>query len=246
MQRDGLSQSESIDRFWCFGRRGLLTKEASGSMRDFQRPYARSETEVAGWKRDDNGTIGLAEAVRRIRPTILIGTSTMAGAFTEEIVRLMAEFVERPVIMPLSNPTALSEAVPDDLIQWTAGRGLIATGSPFAPATYKGITYTIGQANNALVFPGLGLGAIVARAKRMSDGMFAAAAEAVAEQIDATANPPCLLPPVERLRGISERVAVAVVKAAAEENLAQTPVDDPERQVREAMWHPRYRPVVAV
>lgn len=148
--------------------------------------------------------------------------------------------------MPLSNPTVLSEAVPANLIAWTDGRALVATGSPFGPVTHNGVTYAIGQANNALVFPGLGLGAIVSRASRMSDGMFAAAAEAVAEQVDITQNPPSLLPPVANLREISTIVAVAVANEAAAEGLAQVPLDNTEKQVKDAMWSPQYHPVIAV
>ena len=246
MQREGLSTDETLSRFWCFGRKGLITQEIVSSIRDFQVPYARSMADVAGWHREDDGSIGLLETVRRVKPTIMIGTSTTPKAFSEEIVRTMAEYTERPVIMPLSNPTVLSEAVPANLIAWTDGRALVATGSPFGPVTHNGVTYSIGQANNALVFPGLGLGAIVSRASRMSDGMFAAAAEAVAEQVDITQDPPSLLPPVENLREISTLVAVAVANEAAAEGLAQVPLDNTEKQVRDSMWSPQYHPVIAV
>ncbi|MCZ2969971.1 NAD-dependent malic enzyme, partial [Acinetobacter baumannii] len=126
----------------------------------------------------------LAEVVKHVKPTILIGTSTVAGAFKEEIIKEMASHVERPIILPMSNPTPLAEAKPADLIEWTEGRALVATGSPFEPVTYNGVTYVIGQSNNALIFPGLGLGTIVVRASVMTDGMFAAAAEAVASMVD--------------------------------------------------------------
>jgi malate dehydrogenase (oxaloacetate-decarboxylating) len=152
----------------------------------------------------------------------------------------MAFAVERPVIMPLSNPTSKSEAHPADLIRWTGGRALVATGSPFRPVGYQGRTYHIAQANNALVFPGLGLGVTVSRARRISDGMLTAAAEAVGKMSDATGLGAPLLPPVTDLRAVSAAVGTAVVLAATKEGLAQVPVDDAAGQVRHAMWRPEY------
>jgi malate dehydrogenase (oxaloacetate-decarboxylating) len=152
----------------------------------------------------------------------------------------MAASVERPIIMPLSNPTSRAEAVPQDLIQWTDGRALIATGSPFPPVRYGGRTYTIAQANNALVFPGLGLGVAVVRARRVTNEMIAAAAAAVAALTDSTSPGAALLPPVTDLRMISAAVAIAVARAADEQGLAQQPLTDPVQQVHRAMWRPEY------
>ena len=171
---------------------------------------------------------------------MLIGTSTQTGAFTEDIVRDMAAHTDRPIIMPLSNPTSRCEAQPEDLIRWTDGRALIATGSPFPPVPHNDRTYHISQANNALVFPGLGLGVTVARAIRITDRMIAAAADAVARLSNATTPGAPLLPPVDNLRAVSAAVAVAVAVAAVEEGLAQVPVDNPIQQVHEAMWRPDY------
>src|SRR5438105_7123866 len=155
----GLSPEKATARIWAVDRPGLLTDDTD-DLRSFQRPYARPAGEVGGWARDPElGGIGLEEVVRRVGPTILVGTSTRTGAFTEAIVRAMAERCERPIILPLSNPTRLAEAVPADLLRWTDGRALVATGSPFEPVTHDKVTYVIGQANNALLFPGLGLGA---------------------------------------------------------------------------------------
>jgi malate dehydrogenase (oxaloacetate-decarboxylating) len=154
---DGLSPDEATARFYATGRNGLLTSDQA-TMRDFQVGYARPAAEVAGWQRDADGRIGLSEVVAHARPTMLIGTSTRAGAFTEKMVRGMAAHTERPIIMPLSNPTSLSEARPADLIHWTGGRALVATGSPFPPVSYDGQSYQIAQANNALIFPGLAWG----------------------------------------------------------------------------------------
>jgi malate dehydrogenase (oxaloacetate-decarboxylating) len=171
---------------------------------------------------------------------MLIGTSTQAGAFTEQIVRDMAAHCPRPIIMPLSNPTSKTEALPADVLGWTDGRALVATGSPFAPVVLDEVSYEIAQANNALVFPGLGLGVTVARASRISDRMIAAAADAVARLSDATRLGSPLLPPVRDLRPVSAAVAIAVAKAAEQEGLARVPLDDPIQQVHQAMWRPEY------
>jgi malate dehydrogenase (oxaloacetate-decarboxylating) len=209
-------------------------------MRDFQVPYARQAAEVASWRRDGEGRIGLAEVVARARPTMLIGTSTQPGVFSQDIVAEMAAHTERPVIMPLSNPTSLAEARPADLIAWTGGRALIATGSPFDPVSYDGVRYQIAQANNALIFPGLGLGVTVAQARRVSDGMLAAAAAALAGLSDAATPGAAVLPPVTSLREVSAAVATAVAQAAQAEGLAQAQLDDLAEQVAEAMWTPAY------
>ena len=240
MTAEGLSPAEATRCFYALGSKGLLTSDYPGTARDFQVPYARPAGEVSGWARDGEGRIGLAEVVARSRPTMLIGTSTQPGAFTEAIVAEMAAHVRRPIIMPLSNPTSHSEARPADLMAWTDGRALIATGSPFEPVPYRGVSYQIAQANNALVFPGLGLGVTVCRARRVSDGMLAAAARAVADLADVAAPGAPVLPPVTSLRSVSAAVAAAVARAAQAEGLAGAPLDDPDEQVRRAMWVPAY------
>ncbi|SDM74251.1 malate dehydrogenase (oxaloacetate-decarboxylating) [Geodermatophilus siccatus] len=245
MVREGLSREEATQRFWALGSRGLLTEERAAELRDFQVPYARPAGETAGWA-GANGSIGLAEVVTRARPTILIGTSTQPGAFSEPIVRTMAASTERPVILPLSNPTSLCEALPEDLVAWTDGRALVATGSPFPPVHHDGTEHVIAQANNALVFPGLGLGVSVVRARRVSTGMLTAAAAAVAELSDAGTPGSALLPPVDDLRSVSAAVGIAVAQAAAAEGLAQVELHDPVRQVHAAMWRPEYPRIEAV
>jgi malate dehydrogenase (oxaloacetate-decarboxylating) len=245
MTNDGLTAEAAARQFWCVGRHGLLIDDM-GDLRDFQRPYARPAAEVAGWKLDGERGITLAEVVRRIQPTILIGSSAVAGAFTESIVRQMAEGTPRPVILPLSNPTALAEAVPADLIRWTGGKALIATGSPFDSVIYNGATFTIGQANNAMLFPGLGLGTIVTRARLISDGMFTAAACAIAEMVDAPQLGASILPAVANVREVSVRVAIAVAKQAVREGLARVNPPNLEAAICDAMWEPRYRPIKAI
>jgi malate dehydrogenase (oxaloacetate-decarboxylating) len=240
MVREGLSHEEATRRFWALGRSGLLTDDRADKLYDFQVPYARPAAEVAGWASPGSDGIRLADVVARARPTMLIGTSTQRGAFTETIVKDMAQHVTRPIIMPLSNPTSNCEAVPEDLIRWTDGRALIATGSPFEPVPHGDVRYRIGQANNALVFPGIGLGVTVARAGRVTDRMIAAAADAVAGLSDATTPGSPVLPPVDDLRRVSAAVGVAVAVAAVEEGVAQVPVTEPIQQVHEAMWRPEY------
>jgi malate dehydrogenase (oxaloacetate-decarboxylating) len=236
----GMPADQATSRFWALGSRGLLTSDYAGTMRDFQVPYARPAAEVASWRRDGDGRIGLAEVVARTRPTMLIGTSTQPGVFSEDIVTEMAAHTGRPIIMPLSNPTSRSEGRPADLIAWTGGRALIATGSPFEPVSYDGVRYEIAQANNALIFPGLGLGVTVARARRVSDGMLAAAAAALAGLSDTVTPGAAVLPPVTSLRQVSAAVGAAVAQAAQAEGLAQAQLDVPAKQVAQAMWAPAY------
>jgi malate dehydrogenase (oxaloacetate-decarboxylating) len=268
MVAEGVPEAEARRRFWAVDRQGLLTQDMT-ALSDLQRRYARDPAEVANWRRDScleehaapgeravpGGHIrpggpggahglGLAEVVVRVHPTVLIGTSTRAGAFTEAVVRDMAAHAERPVILPMSNPTALSEAAPADLIGWTGGRALVATGSPFGAVDHGGIRYEIGQANNALIFPGLGLGVIAARARRVTDGMLLAAARAVAGLVDISTLGAPLLPRVADLRDTSVAVAAAVARAAEAEGVASAPLDaDLVGQVRALRWEPRYRPV---
>jgi malate dehydrogenase (oxaloacetate-decarboxylating) len=238
MVREGLSHEEATRRFWALGSRGLLVDD-NPRLRDFQVPYARPAAEVIGWSADGR-VVGLADVVAKVHPTMLIGTSTQSGAFTEALVRDMAAHTRRPIIMPLSNPTSKAEALPADVLTWTDGQALVATGSPFAPVELDGITYRIAQANNALVFPGLGLGVTVARASRITDSMIAAAADAVAGLSDATRPGAPLLPAVSDLRTVSAAVAIAVAEAAVAEGLAQLPLDNPIQQIHQAMWRPEY------
>ena len=247
MINEGLSPDQATARFYALGSKGLLTAAGyPGTLRDFQVPYARTAVEVAAWARDEDGRIGLAEVVTRSRATMLIGTSTQPGAFTEQIVTAMASHAERPIIMPLSNPTSHCEAQAADLIAWTGGRALIATGSPFPPVPYGGVEYQVAQANNALIFPGLGLGVTVSRARRVSDGMLVAAADALAGRADASAQGAAVLPPVTSLRAVSAAVAEAVARAARAEGLSDVPLDGLAERVRQAMWEPVYPKVEAI
>lgn len=208
MVLDGITEDEAYKNFWAVDFRGLLTDDMDDLL-GFQTPYARKAEEVKDWNREED-KISLLEVVRQVKPTILIGTSGVAGAFSEEIVKEMAKHVERPAILPMSNPTPLAEATPENLLNWTEGKALVATGSPFEPVNYDGVEYEIGQSNNAFVFPGLGLGSIVVKAEVITDSMFAACAHAVAEMVDSGKPGASLLPRVEELREVSYNVALAV------------------------------------
>jgi malate dehydrogenase (oxaloacetate-decarboxylating) len=239
MVRDGLSDEEATRRFWFVDKQGLLVDDMN-NLRDFQRGYARLRSEVAEWGAD--GTIDLLDVVEKVHPTIIVGTSTKGGAFTEQVIRAMAKAVDRPLIFPLSNPTERIEAVPADVIKWTDGRGLVGTGTPWDPVPYKGTDYYIGQANNALVYPGIGLGTIVSRAEHVTDAMLLAASEAIAGLVDVSQPGAGLLPQVENLRAVSATVAVAVAVQAATDGVAQD-LDDPVRAVQDGMWQAAYRPL---
>jgi malate dehydrogenase (oxaloacetate-decarboxylating) len=245
MVRDGLSKDDAAKRFWCVDRQGLLTIGMDDELLDHQVTYARPSAESKAWRHDADGGVGLAEVIRRVQPTMLIGTSTASGSFTEAIVKEMAAHTERPIIFALSSPQAQSEADASDLIAWTDGRALVATGSAFAPVTYKGVTYVIGQVNNAMLYPGLALGAIVARASRISAGMFDAAANAVSSLVTVRQPGASLLPSIDDLRSVSVTVAVAVAETAAAEGLAGVKLTDIVQQVEDSMWQPAYRRIVA-
>ena len=239
MVRDGLSPEEATARIWLVDRAGLVTDDMTG-LPDYQRAYARPAAEAADWQRSSRGAVELLEVVRRARPTVLIGTSTNHGAFTREVVEAVSAGVERPIILPLSNPTERIEAMPEDVIAWSRGKALVATGIPVAPFDYEGTTFTIGQGNNALLYPGLGLGVIVSGASRVTDGMLLAAAQAVASQVDPTEPGASLLPPVENLRASSATVAVAVARQAEADGVATASHDNLVQAVQDAMWQPVY------
>jgi malate dehydrogenase (oxaloacetate-decarboxylating) len=246
MVADGLGEAEATHRFWLVDKPGLLVGDMD-DLRDFQQPYARPRSEVTDWTTDAGaGSIGLYDVVANVHPTIIVGTSTAGGAFTEQIMREMASHVPRPMIFPLSNPTERIEAVPADVIKWTDGRGLLGTGTPWGPVAYKGVDYHIGQANNALIYPGIGLGTIVARASRVTDGMLLAASEAIAALVDAGRPGSALLPEVENLRAVSATVAVAVAKRAIEDGVATAALPDPVQAVQDNIWQAAYPSLEAV
>ena len=238
-QRDGLSREEARKRVWLIDRNGLVTDDMA-DLPDYQQAYARPAAEVTDWQKAD-GKISLLEVVKQVKPTILIGTSTDHGAFTEAVVKALCAGVERPILLPLSNPTERIEVMPADAIAWSDGKALLSVGIPVPPVPYKGVNYVIGQANNAMLYPGLGLGVIVSGAKHVTDGMLLAAAEAVASQVNPQDVGASLLPPVDNLRASSATVAVAVAKQAVKDGVATKQTDNWVQAVQEAMWQAEYQ-----
>ena len=237
----GLSEAKARSRFYLVDRDGLLVEGMSG-MQSFQMPFAQRRDCLASWKLETPGRIGLNDVISNANPTALIGTSGQPNAFTEKIVRGMASRAARPIIFPLSNPTERSEATPTQIDDWTEGRAVIGTGSPFPPLKRDGKAFRVDQTNNAYVYPGIGLGAIAAGSRRISDGMFLAAAHAVAAHSPAQADPRAnLLPPLRDIREITFHVAVAVGKQAQKEGLTRPMSDEAiAAAVRAKMWEPLY------
>jgi malate dehydrogenase (oxaloacetate-decarboxylating) len=263
MVADGLTDTQAHEHIWVVDLPGLLTDDMSEGMLDYQRPYARAAAGTTGWAktrvevdpsaatrwpemaalraaRAPAGIVTLQTVIKQVKPTALIGCSTAHGAFTQDVVKAMSSGVQRPVIFPISNPFSRIEALPSDIIPWSDGRALVTTGLPIDPVEHGGVRYFFGEANNALVYPGLGLGTIVARASRVTDAMVLAAAEAVAGQADVTQPGASLLPAVENLRASSATTAIAVARAAADDGVATKPTDNLVRAVQDAMWQPGY------
>lgn len=231
----------------CVDKPGLLIKSQGDKLTPAQVGYAREDSEVEGKDHSD-----LLSVIKTVKPHVLIGTSTKPKSFTEQVVNEMSSHVDRPIIFPLSNPTRLHEASPEDLIKWSKGKALVATGSPFPPVDFEGKTIEIAECNNSTCFPGIGLGSVLSRSKLLSDKMLVAAVKALAAQSPALKDPTKgLLPDVVDVREISVHIAHAVIKASVEECLAQVediPTDDDELNewIREQMWDPVYRPLKLV
>lgn len=249
MRSEGLSPDEARRSIWLVDSEGLVHTGRTNLSADKQ-TYAQPFGAIENWTGADRAHLWLAEVVRNVHPTVLIGTSAQPDTFTESIVREMAAAVPRPIIFPLSNPTSKSEAVPADLIKWTKGRALIATGSPFPPVVHNGRSTRIGQCNNAFIFPGVGLGVIASGARRVTDEMFVAAARALSNWSPARHDPTeSLYPRLEVVRDVARDVALAVALEAQRAGLAPgTSPEELERRVRTRMWtpvYPRYRAVAA-
>jgi malate dehydrogenase (oxaloacetate-decarboxylating) len=232
MMLAGLSEQEATDRFFVVDRYGLVTDDMDG-LTEGQKRYARHETPL-------RGLTDLAQIVEAVKPSVLIGCSGQPGMFTREVVQKMAEFNERPAIMPISNPTKLCEATAEDIIRWTDGRALVVTGSPSDPVEFEGTTYVIGQANNALLYPGLGLGIVTSKASRVTKNMLSKAAEAVSALQDLSQKGAPLLPSVALVRQSSELIAQAVVQAAIDDGVATRAIPDVKAAVESEMWGARY------
>ncbi|KAJ8463355.1 hypothetical protein ONZ51_g10305 [Trametes cubensis] len=242
---DGLDQEEANKKFYLLDRFGLI-KESLGAekIREGIQEFVRPDTEWEGVSANDNGEIGLLEVVRKVKPTVLIGCSTRAGAFTEEIIKEMVKGTERPIILPLSNPSKLHEVTPENAMKWTEGKALLATGSPFPPCKLpNGKEYVVAECNNALIYPGLGLGAMLSKARTLTDTMIIAGTRRLASLAPALQNPDdALLPDFEDAPGVNYEVAVAVVEQDIEEGSADVDwkKEEVRGKVKEAQWRPLY------
>lgn len=231
----GLSPDEAKKHFYLVDKQGLLFTDTP-DLTPEQKPFARSRDE---FETPDELTDLLA-VVKAVHPTIMVGTSTQPGTFTEAVIKEMAAHTERPIIFPISNPTKLMEATAADLIKWTDGKGLIATGVPSAAVDYKGVTYEIGQANNALIYPGLGLGAIASSAAVLNDQMISSAAHSLGGIVDPNQPGAAVLPPVSKLNQFSDTVAKAVAQSAVDQKLNQKQIDSVSDAIHNAQWEPKY------
>jgi malate dehydrogenase (oxaloacetate-decarboxylating) len=243
MMDAGLSEADARRRFYAVDRDGLLVAGGAGIL-DFQRPFAQPSATVSAWRLERAGACGLVDVMVNAKPTVVFGASGQPGAFGERAVRAMAANVARPIVFPLSNPTSRSEATPQDLMAWTDGRAIIGTGSPFPPIERNGKPFTVDQTNNAYVFPGVGLGVLAVKARRVTDGMFAAAARALAVASPAARDSDAkLLPDVDDLRSVAVAVARAVALQARTEGLCE-PYDEAalDGLIARKMWEPVYRP----
>ncbi|WVQ93380.1 hypothetical protein IAU59_000449 [Kwoniella sp. CBS 9459] len=255
---EGLDKHEAARRFWCVDRNGLLVESMGNGLRHAQLPYARPDAEVENWEKSEEGGTWLMDVIKNVKPTVLIGTSTHSRAFSEELIREMGQHVERPIIFPMSNPTALCEVDPSDALAWTENRALVATGSPFPPVQLgEGKEYTVAQTNNALIYPALGLGAILARSRTISNSMLMAGVNSLASLSPALSNPEAsLLPDLADVRDVSVSVAAAVVRQAVEDGNAQDENTikvvkgkggvSLEEHIKSRMWDAVYRPLELV
>ena len=235
MLQQGLSEDEARSRFYLVDKQGLLFDDMD-DLTPEQRPFARKRAEFT----NANELTNLEAAVKAVKPTILVGTSTQPNTFTETIVKEMASYTARPIIFPLSNPTKLAEATAENLIKWTDGKALIATGIPADPVEYNGVTYEIGQANNALIYPALGLGAIASTAKLMTNEMISKAAHSLGGIVDTTKPGAATLPPVSKLTEFSQRVAEAVGQCALDQKLNREDITDIKAAIEKIKWIPKY------
>lgn len=243
MMEAGLSEEEARSRFFIVGRYGLVT-EKTPNLDTFQLGYRQPSSLLDAWELTEPGKASLFDVVKNAKPTVLVGVAGQPGTFTEAIIREMAAHVERPVVFPLSNPTSQVEAQPSDIVTWTDGRAIIGTGSPFKPFDYKGVTHYFAQTNNSYIFPGVGLGALAVKARRVTDGMFLASARALADLSPAKTTPGArLLPTLDKMREVSLSIAIAVAKQAQAEGLTE-PMSEAEivRRIRDKIWSPTYRP----
>ena len=236
MVAQGLSEKEARNHFYMVDKQGLLFDDMD-DLTPEQKPFARARSEFDNPEKLNN----LTAAVMAVRPTILVGTSTAPKTFTKEIVKAMASWCDHPIIFPLSNPTELAEATAEDIIKWSDGRAMVATGIPAEPVEYNGVTYIIGQANNALIYPGLGLGSISVNASLVTDEMISSAAHSLGEFLEINVEGAAVLPSVSKLTQFSETVAAAVAECAVKQGLNRVQTNDVKKAVKSVIWKPVYR-----
>ncbi|WP_285119733.1 malolactic enzyme [Lactococcus petauri] len=235
MVSEGLSEEEAYSHFYMMDKQGLLFDDME-DLTPAQKPFAKKRADFA----NAGDMTDLANVIKTVKATILVGTSTDAGAFTKEVVEAMCANIERPVIFPISNPTKKLEATAEQVITWSDGKAFVATGIPSGTVSYKGVDYQIGQANNALIYPGLGLGMLASEASLLTDEMIGAAAHSLSGLVDPGAAGAPVLPPFEYVADVSIKVAEAVAKKAQEQGLAQAQEKDMVKAVREMKWYPKY------
>lgn len=235
-KQQGLSEAEARSHIYLIDKQGLLFEDTEG-LTDGQKCFVRQRDEFE----NADSLKDLYNSVKTIHPSVLIGTSTTPGMFNEQVVKEMASAVKRPIIFPLSNPTELAEATAKDLIHWTDGQALIATGIPSEPVVYNGITYNIGQANNALMYPGLGLGIIASTVKLVNQTLLSAAAHALGGFVDVSKPGAAVLPPVEKLTEFSEHIAIVVTENAMKQGLTREKIEDARKAVDAMKWYPKYK-----
>jgi len=240
MRSAGLSEKEANSRFYALDRHGLIIKGGQ-DVRPDQQSFARTPDDIASWKVADPLNVGLLDVVKNAKPTVLIGVSGQPNTFTEEAIRLMAKNVKRPIVFPLSNPVSRCEATPQQIVDWTEGKALIGTGSPFPPASYQGLPVSFAQTNNSYIFPGLALGIISSRARHVSDAMIMASVQGLAEIVPTRTDKNAgLLPPLTAIRAVSGTVARAVGKQAIKDGLAQIDAAQFEKELDDNIWEPLY------
>jgi len=242
MMKEGLSEEQALNQVFLTSSKGLLTDQLEG-LRDFQQKFVKPMAEVADWSSSGDGKISLLDLAKHAKPTIMVGVSGQPGLMSEAVIKAMVQNCEKPIVMPLSNPTSRVEAQPKDVIEWTDGNAIVATGSPFEPVVFNGKTHHIAQCNNSYIFPGIGLGVIAAKANRITESMFIAASEALAEASPlVTGEGNELLPALSKIREVSLTIAFKVAKQAMQEGVAiEVPDELIKKRIDNSFWKPEYR-----
>ena len=241
LQHEGMSETDARKLFFILDRDGLL-HESRNDLDELHRQLAQPQSNLKDWNCDTTGSIPFSTVVENAKPTVLVGATGQRGAFSESVIREMGKHSKHPIIFPLSNPTSRAEATPTEILEWTEGRAVIATGSPFAPVVYNGVTHTIAQCNNSYIFPAMGLGIIAAKANRVTNEMFMAAAIALKETSPALEDPTAsLLPSLSDVRTVMRKIGRAVAQQAIDDGVApKVSGEELEANIDQTMWVPNY------